>query len=552
MSITEQDIQKIKRTVLIIEDNDINREILKSILENNYNVLEATNGQEGLDVLKNNSEKIELILLDIQMPVMDGFEFLKLTRNDEIYKQIPVIVTTSDSSEEENALASGASDFVHKPYSPNVILRRVEALIRLKESINALYGTRLDQVTGLYNRSFFNYVSDKLLVNEQVGNLSYILLNIRDFSFINTAYGEQDADKLLSIIGDVLKKYDNRVILMSRYGGDSFAFVIKAETHSNKTIKEVEKAIIEASNIPNLRLRFAVYENVDKTISTVSILNRLFQTIFNPKLNIAEDIVFFDEEILKAEQKRQDIFGSMEESLANGDFKVYFQPKHSAQTRELIGAEALVRWVHPKLGFISPGDFIPLFEEHGFITKLDVYIFEKTCEFLDNLRKKGLKQIPISINLSRRDLAIFTNPDIIYTTLSKYKIDKDLIHFEITESLCGDSKDILEKAKRIHNRGFKIEIDDFGSGYSCLGMISDIPMDYLKLDITFARRLDSQITVVKHAIALAHELGALTVAEGVEDERQLEIYKNLGCDLIQGYVFSKPLSEEEFITYLKK
>ena len=552
MSITEEDIKIIKRTVLIVEDNDINREILKSILENNYNILEATNGQEGLEVLKKNSDKIELILLDIQMPIMDGFEFLKLTRNDDVFKQIPVIVTTSDSSEEENALASGASDFVHKPYSPNVILRRVEALIRLKESINALYGTRLDPVTGLYNRSFFNYISDKLLINEQVGNLSYVLLNIRDFSFINTAYGEKDANKLLTIIGKVLKQYDDKVIIMSRYGGDSFGFVIKAETHSNRTIRQVEKAIIGASNIPNLRLRFAVYENVDRSISTVSILNRLFQTIFNPKIDIAEDIVFFDEEILKSEQKRQDIFGSMEQSLEDGDFKVYFQPKHSTQTRELIGAEALVRWVHPKLGFVSPGDFIPLFEEHGFITKLDTYIFEKTCEFQAILKKNGLKQIPISINLSRRDLAVFSDPDIIYNTLSKYNIDKDLIHFEITESLCGDSKDILEKARKIHDRGFKIEIDDFGSGYSCLGMISDIPMDYLKLDITFARRLDSQIAVVKHAIALAHELGALTVAEGVEDEKQLEIYKNLGCDLIQGYVFSKPLSEDEFITYLKK
>lgn len=552
MTINTEDLNSIKRTVLIVEDNEINREILKSFLQDKYRVLEAANGFEALNILQKESEQISLILLDIQMPIMDGFEFLKVTRNDEVHKQIPIIVTTSDSSEEENALASGASDFVHKPYSPNVILRRVEALIRLRESINALYGTRLDQTTGLFNRSYFHYVSDKLLKNETIGGLTYVLLHIRDFSFINTTYGEDDADKLLAIIGKTLKGYDDKVLAMSRYGGDTFAFVIKAKTHSEKTILEVENAIKGNSNIPNLRLLFGIYKDVDKSITTHVIINRIFQTIFDPKVDSSMKIVYFDEEILKAEQRRQDIYACMEQSLKNEEFLIYYQPKHNTHTKEIEGAEALVRWVHPKLGFISPGDFIPAFEEHGFITKLDFYIFKKTCEFLAKIKKLGLKQIPISINLSRRDLAVFTDINIIEDVLNQYGIEKDLIHFEITESLCGDGNEVLNKANMFRTNGFKIEIDDFGSGYSSLGMISDIPMDYLKLDITFSRRLNQQLGVVKYMIALGHELGAKIVAEGVENPEQIEIYDKLGCDLIQGYVFSKPLPKEEFINYLKK
>lgn len=549
--LSEKDVFNLKKTVLIVEDNDINREILKSILEEKYIVLEASNGKEALEVLEVNHEFISLILLDIQMPVMDGFEFMKEFKKEASYSQIPIIVTTSESGEEEHALEEGASDFVTKPYKPNIILKRVEALIRLKLSINALLETRLDQMTGLSNRSFFQYISDNLLKKAKI-NFTYILCIINDFSYLNTTYGEEDCDKLLAVLGSIFKEHSDLALAMGRYGGDNIALVLNAEVDYKPVIKEIEKKLKEQSPIPNVSLKHIIYENVDKTLSTNNIINKLFTTYHSPNAKSDGNIIYFDKTIIEKENYRHLLVQYLDESLKNGDFKIYIQPKHDCKTDEIKGGEALVRWIHPKLGFISPGDFIPTFEETGLITKLDEYIVRKTCEFLSKSKKVGLKQIPISVNLSRRDLAVFAKPELLTQAIEYFGFDKDLLHFEITESLAGNSGEVLQKAKIIRDAGFKIEIDDFGSGYSCLGMIGSIPMDYLKLDITFARNLDAQKNVVKYVIALAHELGVKVIAEGVENEEQKNIYRDLGCDYIQGYYYSKPLSEEDFIEYLEK
>lgn len=541
-----------KRTILVVEDNELNREILHSILDEKYNVIEAENGQIGLDLLEQNKSSIACILLDIQMPVLDGYGFLEIANQNEFYKQIPVIVMTSDKNEEEKALTEGASDFVTKPYLPSVIFKRIEALIRLKESVHALVETRLDQLTGLSNRAFFHFVSDNLLKQNLTDKFTYILINIKDFSYINTAYGEKECDDLLKLIGSILKELESRAFAISRYSGDSFAILINSEIDYNTAIAEVGAKIKQLSPIKNVELRFAVYENPEKDLTTHIIMNRLFMTMFSMPTNSEKHTILFNKNIIEKENKLHLITSKAQDSLKNQDFKVYIQPKHNCKTNALEGAEALVRWIHPTFGFISPGDFIPTFEDNGFITKLDIYTFKKTCEFQAKLLKMGLKPVPISINLSRRDLAVFTDMELIESTIAHYGISKDLIHFEITESLCGDAGDVIHKAEIIRNAGFKIEIDDFGSGYSSLGLISTIPMDVLKLDITFARNLDKQINVVKYVIALAHDLGAKTVAEGVETEEQKNIYRDLGCDCIQGYFYSKPLSEDDFIAYMKK
>ena len=546
----EQDLYNYKRTVLVVEDNDINREILKSILEERYLVLEAADGKQALEILRNNKDFISLILLDIQMPVLDGFGFLDEYNKIEDYKKIPVIVTTSEGDEEEHALEMGASDFVTKPYKPNVILKRVEALIRLKASIGALLETRLDSKTGLINREFFHYISNNLL-NKLDDSLTYILCIIQDFSYLNTTYGEEDCDKLLAVMGSIFKQYANDALAMARYGGDNLVFVINSEVDYKPIIKEIEQKIAELSPIPNVSLKHIIYDDVDKSLSTNNLMNKLFTTYHSEDAKADGNIIYFDETIIKKENYKHLLVEYMDASIKNEDFKIYIQPKHDCKTDELVGGEALVRWIHPELGFISPGDFIPTFEETGLITKLDEFIVRKTCEFLAKCKKLGLKQIPISVNLSRRDLAVFAEPRLLTQAIEHFGFDKDQLHFEITESLAGNSSEVLAKAKIIRDEGFKIEIDDFGSGYSCLGMISDIPMDYLKLDITFARRLKAQKDVVKHVIALAHELGAKVIAEGVETEEQKNLYRDLGCDAIQGYFYSKPLPEDEFITYLK-
>ena len=543
--------QSFKRKVLVIEDDDLNRSILKEILVKDYDVIEAENGKVGLEML--NTYKISLILLDIQMPIMNGFTFLKELHKSKSLSMIPVIVTTSAKEDEEKCLEYGASDFVSKPYSPNIILKRVAALIRLAESVLALKETQYDQLTNLYNRNYFDYAINNLrreLLNEKIG---IILFNIEDFQFINATYGEEDGDRFLRHIGEVLNALNYDDVITSRYGSERFAIAFKLNHHNTMDIIEkVDKEIINNSPIKNIHIKYAYYLNPSKSLSCSKIMSNLFDTLKSIQHDYLNKTIEFKDDMLLKENRKRFITSTMEKSLNNDEFIVYYQPKHDAYTNKLVGAEALVRWKHPKIGMISPGEFIPTFEENGFITQLDKHVFEQVCKDLKLLKDKNIAIVPVSINFSRRDLAIIESLDYVNSIINKYNIDKEYIHFEITESICGQNKDVLTKAKMIRDGGIKIEIDDFGSGYSTLGMITDIPMDYLKLDISFARNLMKQKEVIRSMINLAHILGVKTVAEGVENKEQLEVYKELKIDYVQGFVFSKSMPLNEFTNYIKK
>lgn len=542
-----------KRKILVIEDDDINRGILTSILSEDYIVLEASNGRDGLDILNNNEYSVSLILLDIQMPVMNGFEFLNEMMSKKEFNSIPVIVTTSEQNEEEKCLQLGASDFVRKPYSPNIILRRVEALIRLAESSAIIKETEFDSLTGLYARTYFNYLVDKIFLTYPTRNYGLVLFNIEDFSYLNSTFGEEDGNKLLIHVTNAIKHYNTETIIASRYTGAHFALIFKTDKLSiNELISTLDNLIYTNSPIKNIHINYAYYLSPSKAISSLSAFARLSDLLNTIQHDYVNMRIEYLDSMLKQENRKHFIQQNMKNSLLNNEFKVFFQPKHDPYTNKLVGAEALVRWIHPKAGFMNPGEFIPVFEENGFITELDLFMLDKTCECLRKMIDEGDKVVPVSINLSRRDLALMENTNEINSILNKYNIDKKLVHFEVTESVAGNNLQNIKKAQMLKDAGYEIEIDDFGSGYSSLGIISDIPMNYLKLDITFARNIQKQKEVIKTIIDLAHALNAKTIAEGVEAEEQLQIYKTLGIDYIQGYYYSKPLNYNEFINYIKK
>ena len=231
-------------------------------------------------------------------------------------------------------------------------------------------------------------------------------------------------------------------------------------------------------------------------------------------------------------------------------FQVYYQPKHDCVTGKVIGAEALIRWNHPEYGFMSPGQFIPLFERNGFITKIDSYVIRKVCEDLREWKEKRLKAVPVSINASRRDFFEKGWIDEQLEIIKSKSIEPGLLHIEVTESLYVENAEvIIEQVKKIQSFGHLIEMDDFGSGYSSLGMLAEFPLDVVKLDISFVRRIDINEVVIEAIINLAHKMGFEVVAEGVETEKQYEILKRLGCDCIQGFYFSKPLNRDDFEKY---
>ncbi len=542
-----------KRGILIVEDNDINREMLKSILEDKYEITEAADGLIGLEKLKEGYRDLSLVLLDVQMPNMNGYEFLEHQRKDELLSSVPVIVTTGStiSEDEEKCLALGASDFVTKPYNPRIIIRRIEAIIRLSESMATLKAVEFDNISGLYTKAAFIHHFQRYMDENKDKKLDMLMINVEGFSYINELYGVAKGEQLLKHIGNVISVCNFGAIMSCRYTTDRFILMrVHSDSDVSKEVVVYNEKIHENSPVSGFVLKFAVYTDVDTSVSAASLCERLSVTMKTVKRRYDMQLAFYSSEMANRAKHLKKMEESMKDALKEKQFSVYYQPKHDAKTGEIAGAEALVRWIHPVHGFLSPADFIPLFEENGFITKLDLYVWNTVCEDIRNWINDGIKPVPVSVNASRRDILSIDTPERLLLPINENDVDIGLLHIEITESASVNDNVILEKVKAVRDMGIKIELDDFGSGQSSLGTIRDIPTDIIKLDISFVRNIEKQKEIVKMIISLAHALGHKTVAEGVETKEQLEILKDFGCDYIQGYYYSKPLERNEFRQYL--
>ena len=253
--------------------------------------------------------------------------------------------------------------------------------------------------------------------------------------------------------------------------------------------------------------------------------------------------------------REQVITDSMESALTEGQFTIYLQPKYSLNDDGLAGAEALVRWIHPEWGIISPGEFIPLFEKNGFITLLDQYVWEQVCVLLRDWREKGYATLPVSVNVSRADVYQSDLPDTLLGLVQKYGVDPGDLHLEITESAYTENpSQIISTVERLRRLGFIIEMDDFGSGYSSLNMLNQMKMDILKLDMKFIQTETAKPMeqgILRFVVGLARWMNLSVVAEGVETREQLERLREIGCDYVQGYFFARPMPCREYEDLLK-
>lgn len=542
-----------KRTILIVEDNDVNLDVLKGIIKDHYNIITAHNGREGVQKLRKHYRRLSAILLDIYMPIMNGYDFLEIVSNDKMLAQIPIIVTTSNDEpdEEQKCLNLGAVDFIGKPFQPGLVLARIKNVIRLRESAATLSAMEYDSLTGLYTRQAFIHHAEKILHTNPDNEYNLIAIDLENYKLTNSQYGERRSDEFLSYFGEQV-----RMIFPSgmtgRFGGDLFIVLTKyADGITGEQINSSIKKILRKAPIPHQIAKIGIYEKIDKEMSVVASCDHVFLSIKRIKGAYKENVIYYTDEMREKLIEEQYIQECMDEALEKEQFQVYYQPKHDCVTEKVIGAEALVRWTHPKYGFMSPGQFIPLFERNGFITKLDSYVIRKVCEDMKEWIDAGNTPIPISVNASRRDFFEKGWLDEQLLTINANGITPGLLHMEVTESLYVENADtIIEQVKKIQGFGHMIEMDDFGSGYSSLGMLADFPLDVVKLDISFVRRIEINEVVIEAIINLAHKMGFKVVAEGVETEKQYKILKGLGCDYIQGYYFSKPLCKADFEKYL--
>lgn len=552
-------LRKQKKQILVVEDNLINRVMLCEILSEEYQVLEAENGEVALDILKEYKDKIDLILLDLMMPVMDGYKFLDFTKQDEELALIPVIVMTQGDSEEDevSALAHGATDFVPKPYRPRVILHRVASIIKLRETAAMINQFQYDRLTGMYSKEFFYQKAREILDANPDKDYTIVCSNIENFKLYNDTFGREAGDRLLKESAKGMQMYIGDEGICGRYGADRFMCMRESgqEKSDREHIFGSTSSNIE-KKIENLSVKWGIYEITDRTVPVEKMCDRALLAAENIKGQYNIPYAVYDDNLRNKLLKEKAITDAMEKALENGEFLVYYQPKYSLNDDRMSGAEALVRWVHPEWGFMNPGEFIPLFEKNGFIPRLDKYIWEQVCIKLREWKEKGYGLLPVSVNISRADVYHLDLADTLLTITQKYGVNPELLHLEITESAYADNPNqIIATVDNLRKLGFIVEMDDFGSGYSSLNMLNQMEIDVLKLDMEFIRNemtKPSNQSILRFVVGMAHWMNLSVVAEGVESKAQVDRLREIGCDYVQGYYFAKPMPVNEFEDLFKK
>ena len=549
-----------KRRILVVEDEFVNQEMLKLILADTYDVVLAGSGAAALEEVQEHYDVLSLILLDLNLPDMHGLVVLRRLKDDGRFARLPVIVMTADKEAEVESLSLGAIDFIPKPYpQPKVVLARVLRTIELSEDRDIIRGTERDQVTGLYTKEYFYRYVEQFDVYHKGLETDAIVIDINHFHMINERYGKKYGNEILRSVGErILEAVGESDCIVCRSEADTF-LVYCPHGLSYPDILDAASVTLRAGTRTDarVRLRMGVYARADKSVHIEQRFDRAKMAADTVKNTFTRAIGMYDDSMRESELFAEQLIEDFPAALQEKQFMVVYQPKYAIQGEKptLRSAEALVRWKHPRLGMISPGVFIPLFEQNGMIQELDSYVWREAAAQIRSWKDSLGASVPVSVNVSRLDMY---DPELVEKLVDLVRQQglpfSDLL-LEITESAyMGDSAQIIEKVKHLRDHGFRIEMDDFGSGYSSLNMISTLPIDALKLDTQFIRTAfaeNGNTRMLEITLDISRSLNVPLIAEGVETEEQMLRLRELGCDIVQGYYFSRPVPAGEFEAFLR-
>ena len=556
----EQDLLSVRqeRQVLIVEDEFVNREILVNCLETEYSIFCAETEEGAREIIHANFDTLSLILLDLNLPDGNGLDILRWLRGDAHLSRIPVIVMTSDKESEVESLNLGAIDFISKPYPmPEVIRARVRRVIELTETKDLVRETSRDNLTGLYNREYFFHYAEQYDQFHRDEAMDALVLDINHFRMINERYGKAFADEVLRRAGIAVKAY------VRRNGGiacrrEADTFLIYCPHMADCSALAEEVATAAGGGVKGrIRVRLGVYAGVDKSIGMELRFDRAKSAADTIRSSYNMTFAVYDEALHEKEVYAERLLDEFQEAIDRKQFLVYFQPKFDIRPEKpvLCGAEALVRWKHPELGMISPGVFVPLFESNGLVRDLDHYVWREAAAQLRDWKARLGRTVPVSVNVSRVDMLDPELLDTLRSLVEENGLDCRDLHLEITESAyTEDAERIVAAVNGLREAGFLLEMDDFGSGYSSLNMITTLPIDLLKVDMMFIRHAFSEggdTRILKVIVDIARSLSVPMVAEGVETEEQMLALRELGCDIVQGYYFSRPVPANEFEAFIR-
>ncbi len=412
------------------------------------------------------------------------------------------------------------------------------------------YRLNYDSLTKAYNRYGFYKNAQKLIKEHTDTEYCLILSDIKSFKLINEIYGENIADKILIDEVNIIRQKMKGNSVLGRLNGDIIAMVIPKEYLSEKEFSDMIKLLSDRYSNKNFRLHIylGVYYIKDVNETIRQMVDKVSLVVMKSKGNMSNYILYYDENSYRNDIFKQQLIGEFETALNENQFCMYLQPQ-TDKDGNMLGAEALIRWNHPNMGLIMPGAFIECFEDAGLIYRLDNYIWEEAAKQLKIWKDSGYNYY-ISVNISAKD---FYHIDVYQTfknLVSKYGIDTDKLHIEITETALSEDKQAAHKTiERLHDEGFIIEIDDFGSGYSSFNFLKDVCADVIKIDRVFLKKSSHEERgeqILRSIISLSHDIGMDVITEGVENVDQLSMLAKMNCDWFQGYYFSKPIAVGDF------
>ena len=419
--------------------------------------------------------------------------------------------------------------------------------------------TYYDRLTGLHNINSFTMTGGRLCYQRLLANYTAMYLNIKNFKYIDTKYGNKAGDLALAEYGRFLKGYIREDEAVCRLGGDNFTFLIKKE-RKQEAIKDLSCVRLNIA-LPtgkieiDIRSRIGVYD-ITEADDISSVMNSISAAINAAKQSHTEDVVVFNKSIMDNLEMKHQITSDFPKALANEEFVVYYQPKIDLNSNEMCGCEALVRWKKDDK-IIPPGLFIPTLEYDGAICSLDFYMLDRVCRDIKKWEEEGIEPVTVSVNFSKIHLHNPNIADNILSIVKKHDIDSRYIEIELTEMSdyddCESLKTLVQKMKE---NGVMTSIDDFGTGFSSLNLLTDFMFDIVKLDKSFIDNIikhndSTDEIVIRNIVKMVKELNMKAVAEGVETVEQATLLKSLGCNIVQGYLYDRPLCHEDFTKRLR-
>ena len=556
------DTQKYEeRPIVVLADDDPSiRLMVRHVLESeDFDIIEASDGLEAIKAVEKHHPA--LILLDAVMPGIDGFTTCQQIK-EKGHTDIPVMMITGldDDASVERAYEVGAIDFITKPIKWAVLKHRVKSVVAkvIAERKVQLLAYR-DNLTGLPNRLLFADRLEQAVMRSERSrtSMALMLVDIDDFKLVNDSFGHEAGDKLIKAVGDLISKSLRRADTIARLGGDEFAVIIEgidgpedaiSIADNLTTILEHNVRLDDQETYTSASIGIAVFPGDGKDARTL--LKNADTAMFRAKENGRHCFQFYKPEMSVSAMERLDLENSLKAAFENDEFLIHYQPVIDIHKNEVVGVEALLRWQHPDKGMIQPSDFVSIVEDCGLIVALGEWLIFSVCKQIKVWHEAGLKNQNVSINLSPRQfkeqdlVALFTQ------AMAENGLDGSSLSVEVTERTLIDNVGEVESTlKKLRGMGMQILLDDFGTGYASLAYLKEFPVDVVKIDRAFVTGIpdsEEDSTIVDAIAGLTRGLKLALHAEGVENERQLNVLKSIGCQYAQGFYWSKPLPGDEY------